>query len=78
MKAFKAGEKFSRSLSLIMKESRHIEEDEICMGIGYVREELEEVFNEFDDDVEMLSLMSAFSEVIELWREGGLKIQHKR
>ena len=78
MRSFKAGEKFGIYLSSIMKEYRHIEEDEICMSIFYVREELEQLFTEFDDDVEMLSMMSAFNEVIEIWKEGGFKLQHKR
>lgn len=78
MKSFKAGEKFGNYLSLIMREYKHIEEDDVCMSIFYVREELEQLFTEFDDDVEMLSMMSAFNEVIELWKEGGFKLQHKR
>lgn len=78
MKSFRAGEIFGKHIDSVIREYKHAEDDEICMSVGYAREELEELINEFDDDLEMFALISSFNNIIELWRDGVFKIQHKR
>ena len=77
MRSFKAGQTFNHNLHHTIKEYRDADEEDLSIFILFAREELEEKLKDFDDDLEMFALLNAFNVVIDCWKEGRYKINHK-